>query len=218
MTVVVNGGTIERHGSAVNWGVAGSPIAAESDSGDLCGVWSPADGALIAVVDGSGHGVEAAAAANLARSVIEGHPRESPVALILRCHERMRGTRGAAMTLASLNLLDRTMTWLGIGNVEAVLCHGASAATDESPSAERVLLRPGVVGYRLPPRLKAEVLPLKHLDTLIIATDGVRPEFAEECAISGEPKMVAARLLAQYASQRDDALVVVARFNETGTE
>ena len=215
MTTVVNGGTIERHGAAVNWGVAGSPMAPESDSGDLCAVWTPMDGALIAVVDGSGHGAEAAAAAELARGVIDGHPRESPVALILRCHERLRGTRGAAMTLASLNLLDRTMTWLGIGNVDAVLCH-TPPAIEESPSAERVLLRPGVVGYRLPPRLKAEVLPLKHLDTLVIATDGVRPEFAEECALSGEPKVVASRLLAQYGNQRDDALVVVARYQQSG--
>jgi len=217
MSMVVNGGTVARHGTAVNWGVAGSPLAPESASGDLCAVFAPADGALIAVVDGSGHGAEAAAAAQLARGVIDAHPRESPVALILRCHERLRSTRGAAMTLASLNLLDRTMTWLGIGNVEAVLCHLPPTA-GESPSTERVLLRSGVVGYRLPPRLKAEVLPLKHLDTLIIATDGVRPEFAEECALSGEPKVVAARLLTQYGSQRDDALVVVARIKAAGSE
>jgi phosphoserine phosphatase RsbX len=213
MSMVANGGSVERHGAAVDWGIAGSPLSPGSASGDLCAVWSPADGALIAVLDGAGHGVEAAAAAQLAHGIIDQHSRESPVALILRCHEQLRGTRGAAMTLASLNLLDRTMTWLGIGNVEAVLCH--TAPTEESVSPERVLLRPGVVGYRLPPRLKAEVLPLKHLDTLIIATDGVRPEFAEECAIGGEPKVVAARLLAQYRSQRDDALVVVARFQQS---
>lgn len=216
MSMVVTQGAVERHGTAVNWGVAGSPIAAESASGDLCAVFTPADRALIAVVDGSGHGAEAAAAAQLARGVIDAYPRESPVALILRCHERLRGTRGAAMTLASLNLLDRTMTWLGIGNVEAVLCH-TPPKTNEGASTERVLLRSGVVGYRLPPRLKAEVLPLKHLDTLIIATDGVRPEFAEECALSGEPKVVATRLLAQYGRQHDDALVVVARINTAVT-
>ena len=218
MTMVVAAGTVECHGAAINWGVAGLPLSSESDSGDLCAVWSPAVGALIAVVDGSGHGAEAAAAAQLARGVIDHHPRESPVALMLRCHERLRGTRGAAMTLASLNLLDRTMTWLGIGNVEAVLCHTPLMAAEETPPTERVLLRPGVIGYRLPPRLQAEVLPLKHLDTLIMATDGVRPEFAEECALSGEPKVVAARLLANYGSQRDDALVVVARYQQAGNE
>ncbi|HEY7186297.1 MAG TPA: SpoIIE family protein phosphatase [Vicinamibacterales bacterium] len=214
MTIAVSGGTVERHGGVVTWGIASLPIAAEELSGDLCSVWCPSDGALIAVVDGSGHGPEAAAAARMAADIMEPHPQESPVALILRCHEHLRGTRGAAMTLASLNLLDRTMTWLGIGNVEAVLCRAGDAERQE---AERVLLRSGVVGFRLPPRLKAEVIPLKHCDTLIMATDGVKPEFADDAAIGGDPKHVAGRLLSQHNALRDDALVFVAKYEQGGS-
>jgi phosphoserine phosphatase RsbX len=202
MNAVVDGGHIERHGARVSWGMASSPLAPEDRSGDLCAVWSPSDGALIAVVDGAGHGEEAAVAAQIAADVMSPFAHESPVALVLRCHEHLRGTRGAAMTLASLNLLDRTMTWLGIGNVEAVLCRGAAL---EGHDSERVLLRSGVVGYRL-----------KAHDILIMATDGVRPEFAEDAALAGDPKAIAARLLAQYDSHRDDALVVVAKFQEGG--
>jgi negative regulator of sigma-B (phosphoserine phosphatase) len=213
MTIAVSGGTVERHGAVVTWGIASLPLAPEELSGDLCSVWCPNGGtlALVAVVDGSGHGPEAAAAARMAADVLEPHPQESPVALMLRCHEQLRGTRGAAMTLASLNLLDRTMTWLGIGNVEAVLCRAGDAERQE---AERVLLRPGVVGFRLPQRLKAEVIPLKHCDTLIMATDGVKPEFADDAAIAGDPKQVAARLLSQHNTQRDDALVFVAKYEQ----
>jgi phosphoserine phosphatase RsbX len=214
MTIAVSGGTVVRHGGVVTWGIASLPIAAEEQSGDLCTVWCPNDGALIAVVDGSGHGPEAAAAARMAADVMEPHPQESPVALILRCHEQLRGTRGAAMTLVSLNLLDRTMTWLGIGNVEAVLCRAGDAERQE---AERVLLRSGVVGFRLPPRLKAEVIPLKHCDTLIMATDGVKPEFADDAAIGGDPKQVAGRLLSQHNTLRDDALVFVAKYEQGGS-
>jgi hypothetical protein len=208
--ISVDGGVVERHGGVLTWGMASVPVSTESRSGDLGVVWSPHDGALIAIVDGSGHGVDAAAAAESAATIMAGHTNESPVALVLRCHEELRGTRGAAMTLASMNLRDRTITWLGIGNVEAVLCH---APDPEAQGADRVLLRPGVVGYRLPPRLKAEVLPLKSNDTLIMATDGVKPEFAEECALAGEPKAVAERLLTQYSHQRDDALVFVAKYH-----
>jgi serine phosphatase RsbU (regulator of sigma subunit) len=214
VTIAVSGGTVERHGGVVTWGIASLPIAAEELSGDLCSVWCPSDGALIAVVDGAGHGPEAAAAARMASDIMEPHPQESPVALILRCHEHLRGTRGAAMTLASLNLLDRTMTWLGIGNVEAVLCRAGDAERQE---AERVLLRSGVVGFRLPPRLKAEVIPLKHCDTLIMATDGVKPEFADDAAIGGDPKHVAGRLLSQHNALRDDALVFVAKYEQGGS-
>ena len=106
------------------------------------------------------------------------------------------------------------MTWLGIGNVEAVLCRAGDAERQE---AERVLLRAGVVGFRLPQRLKAEVIPLKHCDTLIIATDGVKPEFADDAAIAGDPMQVAARLLSQHNAQRDDALVFVAKYDQGGS-
>lgn len=213
MTAVVNGGSIERHGAVVTWGMASQALSPETQCGDLGAVWSPGDAALIAVVDGSGHGSEAAAAALAATSVMGAHAHESPVALILRCHERLRGTRGAAITLASLNLLDRTMTWLGIGNVEAVIYH---VAASETPPPDRVLLRSGVVGFRLPPRLKAEVIPLRHMDTLIIATDGVRPEFADDAAVNGDPRLTAARLLANYGHQRDDGLVLVAKYERGG--
>jgi len=208
--ITMDGGTIERHGATVTWGMASVPLSTESRSGDLCVVWSPHDGALIAVVDGSGHGAEAAAAAQTAATAIGAFTHESPVALVLRCHEQLRGTRGAAMTLASLNLLDRTMTWLGIGNVEGVLCH---TPEPENQGSDRVLLRSGVVGYRLPARLKAEVLPLKPNDILIMATDGVKPEFAEEAALAGDPRLVAERLLLQYDGHRDDALVFVAKYH-----
>src|SRR5262245_15378257 len=212
MTAVLNGGRLERHGGLVTWGIASVPLKPESPCGDLCVVWSPTDGALIAVLDGAGHGSEAAAAARLAAGVMDPYTHESPVALVLRCHERLRGTRGVAMTLAALNLLDRTMTWIGIGNVEAVLYRAT-----EDRDAERVLLRSGVVGYRLPARLKAEVVPLKDQDTLIIATDGLRPEFAEDLVLDGEPNVLASRLLTQYGNHRDDALVVVVKYRQDGT-
>jgi negative regulator of sigma-B (phosphoserine phosphatase) len=172
-------------------------------------VQSAADGALFAVVDGAGHGVEAAAAARAAADILEAHADESPVSLVLRCHEELRATRGAAMTLAFLNLRDRTLTWLGVGNVEAVLFH---ASTHDNQTAERVLLRSGLVGYRLPARLRAEVIPLKHQDTLIMATDGIAPEFAEGLAPEGHPQHLAERILARHGSGRDDALVAVARY------
>lgn len=210
MTAVVNGGSIERQGAVIVWGLACQALSPEAQCGDLGAVWSPGDSALIAVVDGSGHGGEAAAASLAASSVLGSHAHESPVALMLRCHERLRGTRGAAITMVSMNLIDRTMTWLGVGNVEAVMYHAAAV---EAPP-DRVLLRSGVVGYQLPARLKAEVIPLRHRDTLIIATDGVRPEFSDDPAVAGDPRATAARLLAQYGNQRDDGLVLVAKYDQ----
>jgi len=201
-------GRLNIAGHVMSWGVAEAPFPNERESGDRYVVRPATDGILIAAVDGTGHGAEAAAAAKIAADTLEAYVRDSPIALVLRCHEQLKGTRGAVMTLAFLHLRDRTLTWLGVGNVEAVLFHRARLS---DMTRHRALLRAGVIGYRLPP-LHAEILPLKPFDTLIIATDGIKPDFDEGLTLDGAPEHIADGILARHRSGMDDALVVVARY------
>jgi serine/threonine protein phosphatase PrpC len=78
-------------------------------------------------------------------------------------------------------------------------------------AADRIILRGGVVGYQIP-ALRAEVLPLRMCDTLIMATDGIQEHFADHVPLIGEPQVIADRLLAQHRKETDDALVVVMRY------
>jgi hypothetical protein len=61
------------------------------------------------------------------------------------------------------------------------------------------------------PVLRASVLPIEPGDTLVFATDGVRPEWPDELRV-GEPRHMADRLLARYGVPTDDALVLVVRY------
>lgn len=200
--------TVETSGEVLTWAVAEAPFPNERESGDRYVVQRSANGILIAVVDGIGHGVEAAAAAKIAASTLEAHAWESPIALLLRCHDDLKGTRGAVMTLAFIHRRDRTLTWIGVGNVEAVLFHETGA---EPTGPDRALLRSGVIGYRLP-TLRAEVLPLTPRDTLVIVTDGIKPDFDRGLKLSGDPQRIAESILAGHQNGLDDALVVVARY------
>lgn len=191
-----------------SWGVATVPMKDEAESGDTCLLQSSSDGLLIAAIDGAGHGAEAAVAARTAEAILAAHAHESPISLVLRCHDGLRASRGVVMTLALCHLRDRTLTWVGVGNVEAVLFR---AGTGERSPSERIILRAGVVGYQLPP-LRAEVLPLRPLDTLIMATDGVEELFADKVELTGEPQEIANRILAAHRKDTDDALVVVVRY------
>src|SRR5258705_120063 len=112
----------------IEWGVASRALPGEAQSGDLHFVKQVGAGALVAVVDGLGHGAEAATAARAAVAALEGHATESPVPLIQRCHRALQGTRGAVMSVALLGRPDRSMTWLGVGNVEGLLLQGDGAA------------------------------------------------------------------------------------------
>lgn len=191
----------------LDWGVAGMVLAGQSESGDRHVVKESPQGVLVAVVDGVGHGQEAAAAAMEAVATLERHAGEFVVSLVKRCHEALRSTRGVVMSLAMFNRLDETMTWVGVGNVEGLLVRPNFAG---APRQKMLLLRGGVVGDQLPP-LSAANLPVVPGDTLILATDGIRPGFAPDLSLKGTPQQVAGRILATHAKGTDDALVLVAR-------
>lgn len=208
----MSGGTselrVERYRAALAWAVSEAPFPNESQSGDRHVVLPSADGVLIAAIDGAGHGAEAAAAAKVAVATLEAHAFESPIGLLLRCHDELKGSRGVVMTIAFINLRDHTLTWAGVGNVEAVLFHGLG---EYHAPPDRALLRNGVIGFRLPP-VRAEVVPLKPFDTLVIVTDGIKPNFDDGLTLSEDLQLIADGILARHFSGADDALVLVARY------
>ncbi|HLW85236.1 MAG TPA: SpoIIE family protein phosphatase [Candidatus Sulfotelmatobacter sp.] len=194
--------------SILEWGVACRPLTGQPSSGDLQVVKSFTNGILIAALDGIGHGEEAAAAAMVARSILEAHAPEPVIALVERCHEGLRATRGVAMSVASFDVPHGLMTWLGVGNVQgALLRRGVASVVSE----ESLLLRGGVVGGHLP-SLQAAVLPVSSGDTLIFTTDGVGVNFSRSLARNSPPQTAAENILAQHGKATDDALVLVARY------
>jgi serine phosphatase RsbU (regulator of sigma subunit) len=166
------------------------------------------NGVLAAVVDGVGHGSEAAKAARAAIETLEAYAEEPVVSLMRRCHQRMRATRGAAISLAALNDRDHTLCWLSVGNVEGLLLRGEN---QEGRADERVVLRGGVVGFNLP-QLQTVVLPVWPGDTLIFATDGIHADFANELSRTIEPQELANQICSKYCKQNDDALVLAVRY------
>jgi len=192
----------------LEWGVAALAKPGEDVSGDMYLVESFRKGALVAVVDGLGHGSEAALAARNAIDTLKEYPSEPVIPLLNRCHENLRTTRGVVLSMAAFNAVDGTMTWLGVGNVEGVLFRDD---VDEKTSYESLLLRRGVVGGRLPP-LHAGILPVARGDTIIFVTDGIRSGFESTLNLRGSPKQIADQILGQHNMGTDDALVLVARY------
>jgi hypothetical protein len=201
-------GAREEPALPVEWAWAGAPIAGERESGDAHVVAAFPGGALVGVIDGLGHGAEAAAAASEAVRVLEVHAGEPLPALVGRCHEALRKTRGAVMSVVSFDVRASSLTWLGVGNVEALLLHGGPAARS---LREAISPRGGVVGYLLP-SLRPATLPVVAGDTLVLATDGVRSGFATDLDVRGRPQVIADTILSRFARGSDDALVVVARY------
>ena len=189
-------------------GVASLTMPGQSQSGDRHLVHPYPNGLLVAVVDGLGHGEQAAAVADLAVTTLIKHAHESLIALVKRCHEALRETRGVVMSLASFNELDQTLTWLGIGNVEGLVLRAKGSLHSRH---EYLLLRGGVVGGQIL-SLSASIIPLMQGDTLVFTTDGIRGGFVKDLFVNDPPQVMADRILAKHSKGSDDALVFVARF------
>lgn len=187
----------------VDYWVAERPLPGQTESGDKYLVAPYPGGVLAAVVDGLGHGAEACEAARLAIETLAGHAEEPVTLLMQRCHETLRPTRGAVVTLASLHAQAQTLTWLAVGNVEAVL------RRKDLRTAKPVVILPrgGIVGARLPP-LNPATLPLSSGDLLLLATDGIGSLFMRDVGKLEQPRQLVNHIFAQHAKSTDDALIL----------
>ena len=193
----------------IEWGVAQIALEGETVSGDRHLVTPSPDGVLVGVVDGLGHGEEAAAAAGIAVATLAANSHEPVISLLERCHNALRGTRGVALSLASFNAGHGTVTWLGVGNVEGVLVRADKNAV---PRQDTIMLFPGVAGHQMP-LIRAVVNPVKPGDLLFLFTDGIRRDFLPDPPIPGQSlQRIADRICAKYSKGTDDALILVARY------
>jgi phosphoserine phosphatase RsbX len=194
--------------TSVDWGLAARCRRGESTSGDRGVVTLVPDGALVAAIDGLGHGVEAAHAAGAAAEVVRSSPSADLAHLVERCHAALRGTRGAAISLAFVSADESSITWLGVGNVEGRLL---SADPGEWRPKASLGLGRGVPGHELPP-VSAATVDVRLGDVLLLATDGIAAAFADSLDISGSTQAISERIVHEHWSRLDDALVVAVRY------
>jgi len=193
--------------SLIEIGRAQSPREGESVIGDRCVVKPVPERTLLAAIDGVGHGHEAARAAAAAAAVLEDYSDEPLDTLLARCHERLRETRGAAIMLTLLDAGRGSLQWTGVGNVAAVLLRCESSGYGQ---ARELGVRPGIAGVQM---ASAEVSStrLAFGDVVVLATDGLRRFAMARLDRLARPQALAERLLNDFRSKQDDALVVVAR-------
>src|SRR5256886_17040571 len=103
----------------IDWGVATLALAGEMESGDLHLVKRVGRGALVAAVDGLGHGAEAAAAARAAVAALDQYAEAALLPLVRRCHDALAGSLALVMSLAYVGGVQPSLTWLGVGDVRS---------------------------------------------------------------------------------------------------
>lgn len=203
--------SISRSGH-LDWAIAGRPAQGQDDTGDIASVQAVGDRCVLAVIDGLGHGPEAATAANRAIQAIADDPAQPLTTLLQSAHRNLVESRGAAATLAILDGPTGELRWMGVGNVEGVVVRRDE---DARPRNHGVFLRSGVLGRELPSLRQPEPLQLQDGDRIAFATDGVRVDLAEALQRDLAVDRLAEQIVADHATPADDAVVLVARYRST---
>ncbi len=180
-------------------------LTGETVSGDAWSYGPTERGAALIVADGLGHGPEAAAASDEAARVFDRAPSAGPRQHLAAAHAALRGTRGAALAVAEIDLATRRLAYGAVGNISARLITGVQ---DRS-----LLSQHGTIGLRA--RHFEEIgydVPLHAL--LVMHSDGIVSRWSLREApelLSCEAIVIAAFLIRDHLRGRDDATVAVVR-------
>ena len=190
------------------WGHAGRPIPTELHSGDQVTVQEGDERLFAAVIDGLGHGPGAHRAAQAILVGLEDSLSRPLEEALRKAHRQALATRGAAVSAVVVDTRVDRLTWAGVGNVEGVLLNPGE------PVRERLLVQGGIVGQRLPRRLRIATLPIRRGDVLVLGTDGLASAFTDDPVLrSGRhPRDLARSLLETHGKRTDDAMVWVLRY------
>lgn len=182
------------------------PYPGEITCGD--GVaWSiHGDRCMAMVVDGLGHGMHAAEAAQEAIKIFEAHSDKSPVELLQRLHDALRKTRGGVAAVAELRPLAGTLTYAGVGNIAASIL----SSTELSRS---LVSHNGTLGHNMA-RVQDFKVDWPKDGILIMHSDGLQSRWdlaRYPGLMSREPDLIAGVLLRDFRRGRDDASVLVVK-------
>lgn len=174
------------------------PHPFETVCGDLSVVIEQPHRTVLAVIDGLGHGRDARAAAEAARAAMLDEPDLGPRAMMERCHQATRSTRGAAVGIMELKT-DGRGTFVGVGNV---------AVTARSTTPIQATSHGGVVGKAMY-RVREQSFTCGEGDVLCIFSDGLRSGLSVHHVEPHQLEESADHLMRDYQRGTDDATLIL---------
>jgi anti-sigma regulatory factor (Ser/Thr protein kinase) len=190
-------------------GAVNAPHPGEEACGDGWAVVQRAGRSLILVADGLGHGIVAAEAAVEAGKTFQDRTSLAPAQMVAAIHAALRGTRGAAVAVAEVDVAQQSVRFAGVGNIAGVIL-----SVDER---RRLVSRNGTAGHEVR-KIQEFTYPWPAGESgrqplLILHSDGLTsrwdldryPGLAQR-----RPSLIAGVIFRDFNRGRDDVTVVVA--------
>jgi anti-sigma regulatory factor (Ser/Thr protein kinase) len=187
----------------VNYGVFSLPKSGEGVCGDQWHVEKTRNGILCFVSDGLGHGEGAAQASRQALRVFKDNTALSLEDLMLKLHNGLTGTRGAAISLAEINFNKNLLSYIGVGNVSGRLFN-----KDKTQSCISI---EGILGANLR-KVQSFSYKLTEDSVFVMYTDGFSTNIILDNypgILNKKPGIIAALIFRDFSRGNDDTAVLV---------
>lgn len=182
------------------------PCLGESVSGDVVVATPIESGFFVAIVDVLGHGSEAAELGCEIETYLTRYACRDVAGLMKRLHQKLKGSRGAAVGLCFIETPGNKIKYTGVGNT--VIRRFGSAET-------RLVSQDGVLGQNMrTPRPQS--LQLEPGDLIVLYTDGVSDRFSsgDYPGVSRHgADQVSNNIVQRFGKGHDDAACIAVRYN-----
>jgi anti-sigma regulatory factor (Ser/Thr protein kinase) len=180
-----------------------SALAGETACGDSL-AWDITDErCAVLAVDGLGHGPNAADAADEATRIFAAHCGEAPGQIMVRLHDALKKTRGAAAAVAEIRPLAGTLMYAGVGNIAGSIL--------SSTLSRSLVSHNGTLGHVMP-RVQEFKVEWPRDGILVMHSDGLHSRWdltRYPGLLARQPALIAGVLLRDFRRERDDASVLV---------
>jgi anti-sigma regulatory factor (Ser/Thr protein kinase) len=187
-------------------GAVSVPKAHEAVCGDAW-IAQPTDrGIRVLLADGLGHGEAAAEAANAALEIAANHLPDALPELLERIHAGLRSTRGAAVSVAEIDLHRGIVSYAGLGNVAGVLVVAGQAR-------RQMVSYNGTAGHQAL-KIGDFTYPCTSDSILVLHSDGLATHWSVDKypgLYRSHSSIIAAVLFRDFERGSDDTTVVVVR-------
>lgn len=194
-----------RNPSQAMLGAVVEPYPGETVCGDSWRFAATKVGPSLLMVDGSGHGSLAAAAAACAEKAFLDCAEFEPERQMAAIHRALAPTRGAAVAIARVDLAERMVHFVGVGNIGAVV-------VTQGPM-KRMVSHNGTAGH-VAPRIREFTYPFDGQPMVILHSDGLSAKWdlgQYPGLAASHPSLIAAILFRDHRRGKDDASVAVMR-------
>ena len=192
--------------TGLQWGVVCVPKSEEKACGDAWAVTASHGQTSILIVDGLGHGPAAFTAARQALHAFRELAAEGPESMLKAIHEALRETRGAVAAVAGIDWQRSAVRYAGAGNIMGTLVRAVGPALN-------LISHNGTLGEKVA-RFQEFTYPWPAQGLLILCSDGLSSHWDLE-PYPGlkrkDPGLIAGILYRDFASRKDDVVVLVGR-------